>query len=393
MKRAVVLLGAGASIGYGAPSTVRLIIEQTVRNDPLMQHTGGDAAYLQILAGLTGYLENPGTVNFEQIYHCVHELIFTFPPGLGAVDEFRPLLVPFINTTFGVSQQSRQALETLADKIVEVIYAEASNCCAAPVVSLTPLNDFITRLRRDYITRIYTTNYDDFPLQAVTDLYTGFDPGAPSPKRFELGPFWQSEDRASLFHLHGSVHMGFSPPPAADIGELVWWDSRAEAITHSMFHGGDEPRMDGTGFRRTSIITGLDKLSRIQQRPLSHFYSALARDAMLCDVIYVIGSGLNDLHLNNWLHELRSRTPRTPILFVDLWKDGFPAEIGNVNTKLIRLFHSLKIEINDELRGYSPADGWTVSNDRTAAVWDRGFREFLNAPIALTQVLGELNLP
>ena len=59
---------------------------------------------------------------------------------------------------------------------------------------------------------------------------------------------------------------------------------------------------------------------------------------MLCDVIYVIGSGLNDLHLNNWLHELRSRTPRTPILFVDLWKDGFPAEIGNVNTKLIQLF-------------------------------------------------------
>ena len=39
---------------------------------------------------------------------------------------------------------------------------------------------------------------------------------------------------------------------------------------------------------------------------------------MLCDVIYVIGSGLADLHLNAWLHETRSRTPRTPILFIDL---------------------------------------------------------------------------
>jgi hypothetical protein len=33
-------------------------------------------------------------------------------------------------------------------------------------------------------------------------------------------------------------------------------------------------------------------------------------------VIFVIGSGLADLHLNNWLHEARSRRPRTPILFM-----------------------------------------------------------------------------
>jgi hypothetical protein len=186
------------------------------------------------------------------------------------------------------------------------------------------------------------------------------------------------------------VHMGFLHPPAADIGELGWFDDRAEARRHAMFHGGDEQRMDGSGFRRTSIITGLDKLSRLQQRPLSHFYSALARDTMLCDVIYVIGSGLADLHLNNWLHEARSRRPRTPILFIDLWKGGFGAEISKLNTKLIRLFHSLKIEINNQSPGYSPAPGWTVSNDRTAAVWDRGFQEFLNAEATLTQVLGEL---
>jgi SIR2-like domain len=389
MKRAVVLFGAGASIDYGAPCTWGLTntIEQQVRADAYMQHTGGDDAYLKIHAGLQSYLQNPGTVNFEQIYHCVHELIYTFPPTAGAVDEFRPLLVPFINITLGVTQQ---ALRALADKIVEVIYAEVSNCCEKPAVNLKPLADFIARLQRDYITRIYTTNYDDFPLQAVPNLYTGFDAAAASPKLFELGPFWQKEDITSLFHLHGSVHMGFLHPPAADIGELGWFDNRAEARLHAMFHGGDEPRMDGTRFMRTSVITGLDKLSRLQRRPLLHFYSALARDAMLCDVIYVIGSGLADLHLNNWLHEARSRRPRTPILFIDLWKGGFAAEISKVDAKLKALFHSLKIEINDEFPGYSPAPGWTVSNDKTAAVWDKGFQELLNTPDTLTQVLGEL---
>jgi hypothetical protein len=53
MKRAVVLFDAGASIDYGAPCTWggTNIIEQQVRADADMQHTGGDDAYLKIYAG------------------------------------------------------------------------------------------------------------------------------------------------------------------------------------------------------------------------------------------------------------------------------------------------------------------------------------------------------
>jgi SIR2-like domain len=391
MKRAVVLLGSGASIDYGAPSTSRLtdIIRRQVSADAWMRRTGGDWVYSKIRDGLQGYFQHPDTVNFEHVYHCAHELIYASPPAAGAVDEFCPLLVPFINETLGATPG---ALSALADKIVEIIYTEVSNCCAAPVVSLTPLADLIAMQRRNFITRIYSTNYDDFPLQAVPDLYTGFDRAAPSPKRFELAQFWSAERTASFFQLHGSVHMGFGAPPQADLSELVWFDTREEARLHSKFVGGDARRMDGTGILRTSIITGLDKLSRLQQRPLSHFYSALARDAMLCDVIYMIGCGLNDLHLNNWMHEARSRRPRPPILFVDLWEDGFANVVGLVEAKLLRIFHSLKIEINRDFPGYSPAPGWTVSHDRTAAVWDSGFQEFLDAPDALLEVLHELGI-
>jgi hypothetical protein len=40
--------------------------------------------------GLETYLENPGIVHFEHIYHCAHELISTLAPTAGAADEFRP---------------------------------------------------------------------------------------------------------------------------------------------------------------------------------------------------------------------------------------------------------------------------------------------------------------
>jgi hypothetical protein len=196
----------------------------------------------------------------------------------------------------------------LAGKMASVIFAEVSASCEKHPISLAPLTDFFGAMRGKYITRIYTTNYDDFPLQAARDLYTGFDPAASAKaKRFEIDSFWHKENLHSLFHLHGSVHMGFPHPDAGiAIGELAWFDDLGEALKYSSFSGSTIPQMDGRSFMRTAVITGLDKLSRLQQRPLSHFYSALARDLMLADIIVVIGSGLGDLHLNTWLHEART---------------------------------------------------------------------------------------
>jgi hypothetical protein len=38
---------------------------------------------------------------------------------------------------------------------------------------------------------------------------TGFGRGPTSPRPFDIEAFWQKADEASLFHLHGPVHMGF----------------------------------------------------------------------------------------------------------------------------------------------------------------------------------------
>lgn len=79
--------------------------------------------------------------------------------------------------------------------------------------------------------------------------------------------------------------------------------------------------MDGSETIHTALVTGFDKLGRLQERPLSHFYASMMRDVMRADVIFVIGSGLGDLHLNALLHEARSRQPPTPLLFVDFLEE------------------------------------------------------------------------
>ena len=54
-----------------------------------MKLVKADDAFKTIKAGLETYLENPGIVHFEHIYHCAHELISTFAPTAGTADEFR----------------------------------------------------------------------------------------------------------------------------------------------------------------------------------------------------------------------------------------------------------------------------------------------------------------
>lgn len=63
-ERPLVILGAGASIEYGIPATIKFtdIIEAAVMSDPWVQSQGGDAAYQTIKRRLKRYLHNPGIV-------------------------------------------------------------------------------------------------------------------------------------------------------------------------------------------------------------------------------------------------------------------------------------------------------------------------------------------
>jgi hypothetical protein len=387
MKRAIVLLGAGASVDYKAPSTPALTdaIERQVLADPWMTKSGGAAACAEIKSRLAGYLQGP--VNFEQIYHCAHELRFASPPTPRAADEFKPIMQPFLSNTAGLS---KSALEALCGKIVEVIFADVSRSCGNNPLGLDPLVRFVEALRSHYVTRIYTTNYDDFPLQAVPDLYTGFASAASGVGRFDLDRFWHRERWDGIFHLHGSVHMGYQTPFEGGFGELFWFDDRVEALRHSAFAGSSPRRMDGTSVLRTPVITGLEKLSRVQQHPFAHFYSMMARDAMRADVIFVIGSGLADLHLNTWLGEARARTARPPLLFVDFWPNSFEEDTYfELDRKTIELFHPLQVHISERHRG-TRLGNWILSQDRTSAIWDKGFQAFLNAPDQLQAALAAL---
>ena len=125
------------------------------------------------------------SVNFEHIYHCAHELLSTFEPTAGAVNAFfvrssSPLLAVGLRLTSRHREHSSVAWPSSSSPSYRRFAPDQGN--------LAPLTAFISRRwQPDHITRIYTTNYDDFLLQAAPGLYTGFDPtSSPDPKSFDL---------------------------------------------------------------------------------------------------------------------------------------------------------------------------------------------------------------
>ena len=387
-------MGAGASIEFGAPSTDGLTqtVKAKISADDWMRDCGGDQAYLEIERILANYFQGGAkAVNFEHVYHCAQELLFTFEPTHGAANEFRPLIQPFVERQTDVGET---ALRQLVDRMAEIIFAELSQISEKPAMSLDPLKAFIVKLRSDYITRFYTTNYDDFVLQAAPDLHTGFDP-TPSldAKTLDRQTVSREIDFDSIFHLHGSIHLSFGPwlSEDTDLGELYWFDNRAMALSRSSFTGTGVRRMDGSLVERTALITGLDKLSGLQRSPFSHYYASMARDAMTADIILVIGCGLGDLHINTWLGEARRKSPKTPLVFVDYWPNNFLAETASdQDPKTIAMLHTLRMLVSDWHGGDECGDGWTLARDRSCAIWDNGFLSFLNTQDRFESVVAEL---
>ena len=405
LKRALVVAGAGASLDFGAPSTPDLSdrLRDRVNSDKWMESSGGKEAFRRIQHTLDGYLTSdrpdcgPAT-NFEHIFHCAQEILSaTFPPTPRAANEFRPILYPFLGRWSALDEET--ALTALVGFIPKVLSSELSAASACPSMSIDPLAKFIDFLRRDHVTRIYTTNYDDFILQAAPDLYHGFDRTVGTePAPFEPESFWPSTERDGVFHIHGSVHFGFPSMPnpgTVDTRTLHWFDDPADPRRHITHSGSWESRMDGTQFIPAAILTGFDKLSRMQQTPLAHYYSGLSHDAMKADVIYVIGSGLLDLHINARLAEARQRRPAPPLIFIDFWRGSFPCDTKwDVDHKTIQMFHELNMPIigdGNEHRATTGPAGWTLAKDGSCAVWDKGFRYFLgNLPSLESDVLPRL---
>ena len=186
------------------------------------------------------------------------------------------------------------------------------------------------------------------------------------------------------------LSFGLPLPGEPDLGELYWYDDRSEAARAVTQTGSDNLRPDGSSTVVTPLVTGLDKLSHLQRQPFTHYYASLAQDAMNADVVFVIGSGLGDLHLNTWLKAARRRQRTPPLILVDqLSLSELARPPRDWDRKFVLMIHDLLMPLTDRsAKRYGSA--WSVDSDHGYAVWEQGFQPFLDAPDELQHVMDEL---
>lgn len=388
MKKAVFIVGAGASLDFGAPSTAGMdqVIIDFLKTDEFARSHELESLYGHIKDELQRYFGQHGTPNFEQIYHVAHELSGMKRPGDRHVLEYRPVLQPFLDVSNLIDFQK---VRLLAKYIIKAIYTGTTQASQISDRRLEPLKYFFKKTKGNYICRIYTTNYDNFLDRSCKNFYNGFSEYASDGiRKFDINNFFSNKDRHSLFHLHGSIHFGYPHNINNEIGELFWFDNNISALKYSDFNGTDVSRMDGTQIVRTPIITGLDKLGRLQEKPLSFYHSQLPEDIMSADIIYVIGSGLSDLHINSWIKQARHKARPTPIVIVDYWHNGLQESIfqNGHNRKELTMGHEFKIFYSNEYitnKDYynHTSHGWTVNTKYKSAIYDNGFKTFLEDPV------------
>jgi len=83
-----------------------------------------------------------------------------------------------------------------------------------------------------------------------------------------------------------------------------------------------------------------------------------------------------------------------PLLFVGYWEVPFTESVEfDVNRQEIEMFHALKMRVGGSHGGTRIGTGWTLSEDRTAAIWERGFLDFLDKSAEHDHLRSEMTPP
>ncbi|WP_145915372.1 SIR2 family protein [Geobacter anodireducens] len=382
MSKVCMLLGAGASIEYGVPSTPQLTeqLEVKILNDCWVLHNKADETYKLIRNTLKSFLINPGGEHFEQIYHVIDELSqASYVVQTSAFDEFRYLIQPFIEIkNNGILDSAK--LTALGQRYLYYVYEIISKACDTPAFSVAPFSNFLNNMTSAHTLRIYSLNYDDYVLQAKPDLYNGFEKR--DNGKFNKKEYFSNSSISSVFQLHGSIRLGY---PSLrhhnnfEIGELAWFENREEALKHCEANSSGDRQMDGGEVKLSAVVTGLNKLARLQSFPFNYYYSSLGHDLMESEYVIVAGYGMGDIHVNKWLKEARLANPGLKVIIVDKFAPTF---LSSIDRKLIELIHMIRIDFfgNPGNLRRGPGTDWILVPSSKAAVWAGGFQAFLNDP-------------
>lgn len=421
-KRITFLLGNGAAIPWGAPTTedvTRYLCQN--RNFPKTRDGENICQYLKDKIVENGY--DADKITFETIISVLEELYQYFNlKKPGEKDFFHPNL-PFLfeekgwlenlksfqpdpdsnkfhygeNQTEIVSpeifenKESKEAyhFQNLLNWSLNTISGFLSNYCKT-VCDKEPYNkalkDFIKYFKdSDYILRFYTTNYDRLLPDVLGEdhVFDGFDKQDISANeliekhKYDLKGIYNKKDVLNYFNLHGCLFWEFDSfinEPFADYYHHFYRTSDV----HTDISGFTEQNFDRSKpIQSSNIITGFNKLQRLAKNPINAFYSAFQEDCINSDLLVTVGYGFGDPHLNNFIKNGVGYDDTNFLHVTKIDPKSYAIDESYFDSSEGYRLNELEPVQNYFEKFQDSSSGWMISERGTHRIFTDGFDKFL----------------
>lgn len=335
----VVIVGAGASVKAGIPSTSALtkLAKATMPRIVLpgiARYRTGEAApppfarqpYLSDILD-QGLRADYGTdYDFERILHALEDLE-TFldtrynPEGWATIDT--PVLGSFaqLMRRFECIDDETLVREARLD-ILKAIHRLVGSASDYPsdgsdaLAAREQLHRLFLALAEHFRLVVIDFNYDDI-LDRMTDLqwHDGFTEAVPNKSCWLFSPKqWLSAVKDGganlLMHIHGSVRFGYRPEEAsheptvryAEPARYEFLLSAQESVERTVVSG---TKVDGEVADASYIVSGFRKASKLSYnaRPYGYYYRTVMDILPRTSKLLVLGYGWRDAHVNTWVNE------------------------------------------------------------------------------------------
>jgi hypothetical protein len=304
----LVLLGAGASLDLGVPSTWQLTTNITLGLSAPTGYPDQTIAGTYAQALLEALAQTYVTPNFEHIAHGL-EALSALRRSLDptTVPEFRIVeaaLTAGLHPTFR-SNVDRTWLIAARAELYRRLHQSVSTADLAIATrpEWSTIQNFFRQLENAFDLYVVTTNYDSVVEQALG--WGAKEQGYEQVAGEEAFRFIGQQSPPRLIHLHGSLHFGFrqattDPNRFAfedDHEDLYWFASQKDAFNTLLGRSGLNS-MAGRDTQAGPMITGLQKPDKLLPEP---YMSSFRHFQTLCSRIprvLIAGYGFGDQHVN-----------------------------------------------------------------------------------------------
>jgi hypothetical protein len=323
-----VIVGAGASVSAGAPTTHELleVVLRALPTSRVSESLGGSVSEVDISMPdrILEALEkrDAAETDYEMVIAALEELLsYGMGPG--------PLIRSFTDPIAALSALFDVPLLFAAydSAISAILYTFLQRTPHSPdqLAASEKLSSFFRKLgdQARLVTAMlnYDTLLDDaLPwcqgfAQRMGMGYAEFDPLV-----------WHSHvsarDSHLLMHVHGSLRFGLRPPSNLDadapFNEPVLYRTSEAAVASAAGRGVGQPSADGQWLAASPIVAGGHKSSKLMHNPRPYaYYNATSLDEVVgADRLLIVGYGFRDLHVNAWIDEFTRVSEKARIAIV-----------------------------------------------------------------------------